>query len=65
MRLIACHSPFTQPADRMLAPRRNILGDAKLVAKGTPNELQIVSGWTHCTRQLLIALPDDKSDAWS
>jgi hypothetical protein len=46
-------------------PRRNIPGDAKLVAKGTPNELQIVFGWTLRTRQLLIALPDDKVDAWS
>jgi hypothetical protein len=46
-------------------PRRNILGDAKLLAEGTPDELQIVLGWTLRTRQLIIALPDDKFDAWS
>jgi hypothetical protein len=46
-------------------PRCNILDDAKLLAEGTPDQLQIVLGWTIRTRQLLIALPNDKFDAWS
>jgi hypothetical protein len=46
-------------------PRRNILGDAKLLAKGTPDELQIVLGWPLRKSQLLIPLPNDKFDAWS
>jgi hypothetical protein len=54
------HSGLDEPI-----PRRNILGDAKLLAEGTPAEIQIVLGWTLRTRQLLIALPDDKFDAWS
>jgi hypothetical protein len=45
-------------------PRRNILGDAKLLAEGTPAEIQIVLGWTLLTRPLIIALPEDKFDAW-
>jgi hypothetical protein len=59
----ATSRPHAGPAEPI--PRRNILGDAKLLAEGTPDELQIVLGWTLRTRQLLIALPDDKFDAWS
>jgi hypothetical protein len=45
--------------------RRNILSDAKLIAEGTPAEIQIVLGWQLNGRLLAIALPDDKFDAWS
>jgi hypothetical protein len=45
--------------------RRNILSDAKLIAEGTPAEVQTVLGWYLNTRALLIALPLDKFDTWS
>jgi hypothetical protein len=55
--------PHSGPQE--LIPCPNILGDAKVLAEGTPAELQIVLGWTLRTRQLLISLPDDKFDSWS
>jgi hypothetical protein len=63
---LAVHTTSRPPAGPAEPVRRcNILGDAKLLAEGTPDELQIVLGWTLRTRQLLIALPDDKFDAWT
>jgi hypothetical protein len=59
----ATSRPHAGPSEPI--PRLNILGDAKVLAEGTPDELQIVLGWTLRTSQLLIALPDDKFDAWS
>jgi hypothetical protein len=45
--------------------RRTILSLAKLLAEGAPAEIQIVLGWLLDTRRLIIALPDDKYEAWS
>jgi hypothetical protein len=45
-------------------PRRSLLGEAKLLAEGTPAELQIVLGWLVATRSLLVSLPDDKFESW-
>jgi hypothetical protein len=44
--------------------RRPILSIPKLVAEGSPAEVQTVLGWRIDTRRLLIALPDDKFQAW-
>ena len=44
--------------------RRPILSIPKLLAEGSPAEVQNVLGWRVDTRRLLIALPDDKYDAW-
>ncbi len=44
--------------------RRNILSDAKLIAEGTPAEIQIVLGWQLNGRLLAISLPDEKFDSW-
>jgi hypothetical protein len=41
-----------------------LLSAPKLKAKGTPEEVQIVLGWTLNTRLLLIILPTDKFEAW-
>ena len=46
-------------------PRRTLLSIPKLLAEGSPAEIQIVLGWRLDTRRLLIALPDDKFGAWS
>ena len=46
-------------------PRRPILSQPKLLAEGSPAEIQVVLGWKIDTRRLLIALPDDKFTAWS
>ena len=46
-------------------PRRTLLSIPKLLAEGSPAEVQIVLGWRIDTRRLLIALPDDKFEAWS
>jgi len=46
-------------------PRRPIINIPKLLAEGTPAEIQIVLGWTLDTRRLLISLPDDKMTAWT
>jgi hypothetical protein len=46
-------------------PRRENLSGPKLVAEGTPIELQIVLGWELKTRLLLIILPFDKFVAWT
>ena len=46
-------------------PRRTLLSLPKLLAEGSPAEIQIVLGWRLDTRRLLIALPDDKFGAWS
>jgi hypothetical protein len=40
--------------------QRAILSILKLIAEGSPAEIQIVLGWTLYTRKLLIALPEDK-----
>ena len=45
-------------------PRRPILSQPKLLAEGSPAEVQIVLGWRIDTRRLEVALPDDKFDAW-
>ena len=45
-------------------PRRPILSLPKLLAEGSPAEIQTVLGWRIDTRRLLIALPDDKYEAW-
>jgi hypothetical protein len=45
--------------------RRSILSLAKLLAEGAPDEVQIVLGWRLDTRRLIMALPQDKFDAWS
>jgi hypothetical protein len=36
----------------------------KLVKEGTPKEVQIVLGWLLNTSRLLVALPQDKFEAW-
>jgi hypothetical protein len=41
-------------------PCRENLSGPKLVAEGTPAELQIVLGWERSTRLLLVTLPFDK-----
>jgi hypothetical protein len=46
-------------------PRRGIVSAPKLVAEGIPMEVQIVLGWILNTRALLIALPQDKFEAWT
>ena len=46
-------------------PRRPILSQPKLLAEGSPAEIQVVLGWTIDTRRMLIALPDDKYTAWA
>ena len=46
-------------------PRRPILSETKLLAEGTPAEVQVVLGWDLDTRRLLILLPHDKYTAWS
>ena len=45
-------------------PRRPLLAPAKLIAEGTPMEVQIVLGWTVDTRRMLVLLPRDKYLAW-
>ena len=45
--------------------RRPLLSPAKLLAEGSPAEIQIVLGWKINTRRLTISLPDDKFTAWS
>ena len=45
--------------------RRPILSIPKLMAEGSPAEVQVVLGWRLDTRRLLIALPDDKYHAWT
>jgi hypothetical protein len=45
-------------------PHRENLSGPKLVAEGTPAELQIVLGWELNTRLLLVILPFDKFVAW-
>ena len=45
--------------------RRPLLSLPKLLAEGSPAEVQIVLGWRLDTRRMLIALPDDKFNAWS
>jgi hypothetical protein len=44
--------------------RRSLLSDVKLIAEGTPEEIQAVLGWSIDTRRLLLSLPTDKFDAW-
>jgi hypothetical protein len=44
--------------------RRGILAQAKLIAEGTPAEIQIILGWLMDTRRLLLSLPDDKHKTW-
>jgi hypothetical protein len=46
-------------------PRRENLSAPKLIAEGTPAEIQIVLGWTLDARRLLVQLPQDKFIAWS
>jgi hypothetical protein len=45
--------------------RRGLLSDPKLIAEGTPAEVQLVLGWSLNTRSLSILLPPDKFEAWS
>ena len=51
--------------DREPTPRRPLLSNAKLIAEGSPAEIQIVLGWRIDTHRLQIGLPDDKFVAWS
>jgi hypothetical protein len=44
--------------------RRAILSMEKLATEGTPEEIQIVPGWLIDTHRLLVALPQDKFEAW-
>jgi hypothetical protein len=44
--------------------RRAILSIEKLLREGAPAEVQIVLGWLLNTRLLIVALPDDKFEAW-
>jgi hypothetical protein len=44
--------------------RRSILAQAKLLAEGSPAEIQLVLGWLLDTRRLLLSLPQDKHKAW-
>ena len=44
--------------------RRALLSDLKLIAEGTPDELQTVLGWLMDTRRLLLRLPTEMFDAW-
>jgi hypothetical protein len=46
-------------------PRRENLSGPKLVAEGTPAELQVVLGWELNTQLLLVLLPFDKFAAWT
>jgi hypothetical protein len=45
--------------------RKELLSGPKLIAEGSPAEVQIVLGWTLNTRSLTILLPLDKFEAWS
>jgi hypothetical protein len=45
-------------------PRRPILSQPKLVAEGSPAEVQVVLGWKVDNRRLEVSLPRDKFDAW-
>lgn len=45
-------------------PRRNLLGDEKLLAEGTHTEIQVILGWTVNCRSLTILLPTDKFIPW-
>ena len=45
--------------------RRPLLSMSKLLAEGSPAEIQIVLGWRLDTRRMLIGLPDDNFVAWS
>ncbi|KAI2504384.1 hypothetical protein MHU86_10063 [Fragilaria crotonensis] len=51
--------------DKEPIPRRPLLSLTKLIAEGSPAEVQIVLGWRLDTRRLLITLPDDKFRAWT
>ena len=44
--------------------RREQLSLSKLLAEGTPKEIQIVLGWLINTRLLTMSLPNDKYLAW-
>jgi hypothetical protein len=46
-------------------PRRPLISLPKLLAEGSPAELQVVLGWLLNTRKLIVSLPDDKFIAWS
>ena len=50
--------------DREPIVRRTLLSLPKLLAEGSPAEVQNVLGWRINTRSLSIALPDDKYRAW-
>ena len=50
--------------DREPIVRRTLLSLPKLLAEGSPAEVQNVLGWRIDTRSLTIALPDDKYRAW-
>ena len=41
-------------------PRRPILSAPKLIAEGSPAEVQVVLGWRIDTRRLEVSLPEDK-----
>jgi hypothetical protein len=45
-------------------PRDHMLATDKVLAEGTPAELQIILGWQLNTRRLLMSLPDNKHTAW-
>jgi hypothetical protein len=55
--------PHMGPAEPVT--RRGLLSDPKLIAEGTPAEIQVVLGWDLNTRSLTILLPFDKFEAWT
>lgn len=44
--------------------RRSLLSNLKLIAEGTPKEIQFVLGWSMDTWRVFLSLPTDKFDAW-
>ena len=63
---LAMHVTSRPHAGEMAEPikRRALLSLPKLLAEGSPDEIQIVLGWQIDTRRMTIALPDDRFDAW-
>ena len=63
---LAIHLSSRPHADQQEpVPRRQVIQPDKLVAEGTPAEIQIVLGWSIDTRSLRVSLPFDKFKAWS
>jgi hypothetical protein len=52
-------------ADDEPIDRNDFLSIVKLLAEGTPAEIQVVLGWILDTRRLLVLLPLDKFEEWT